>query len=467
KLNGVPGNANGIGARVKLYSGNVVQYQEQQIYKGFQGNVTEVLHFGLADSSVDSVQVEWPSGLSQMIISPQANQRLEVRIEDATVATPTKCAANPRFSLASQHQFVAPSEHFNDFKRQSQLLYSLSQTGPVFAKGDLNGDGEMDLISSTSNEQLWLVDGKKQVPTELDLPGVGTNISTLLCFDADGDGDLDLYVGKGGYGNFTEHDLALQDLVLINDGRENFRPSDLDILPERSTVTSVAVNWDYDGDGEDEIFVGGGYTPGRWPESAGSYLLTRSEGKLDVLEDAVLNTLERVKAAVVYDLDRDGRDELIVASEFDRIRVIGFEDGKLEDRSLEFLPEGKTGLWRSLLIEDLDGDGNPELLAGNWGLNSRLKMEPDIPVRLYFADFDQNGSVDPLMTFAVQGKESPFLSRDELAGQMYRKKATFPTHERFSTAGINEILTAEELSQAELLTAERLETQLFTLKNGK
>src|SRR5690606_41096400 len=124
-------------------------------------------------------------------------------------------------------------------------------------------------ISSTTNEQLWLVDGKKQVPTELDLPGVGTYISTLLCFDADGDGDLDLYVGKGGDGNFTEHDLALQDLVLINDGRENFRPSDLDILPERSTVTSVAVNWDYDGDGEDEIFVGGGYTPGRWPESAG------------------------------------------------------------------------------------------------------------------------------------------------------------------------------------------------------
>ncbi|HSF53720.1 MAG TPA: VCBS repeat-containing protein, partial [Algoriphagus sp.] len=128
---------------------------------------------------------------------------------------------------------------------------------------------------------------------------------------------------------------------------------------------------------------------------------------------------------------------------------------------------GKTGLWRSLLIEDLDGDGSPELLAGNWGLNSRLQTESDIPVRVYFADFDQNGSVDPLMTFPIQGKEYPFLSRDELAGQMYRKKALFAKHESFSTASISDILTQEELSNAEIITAEILETQLFSLKNGK
>jgi len=467
KLTGSQGNASGIGAKVKVYSGGDAQYQEQQIYKGFQGNVTEVLHFGLESNAIDSLTVEWPSGQRQLIISPKTDQRIELKIEDATSSIPIKFAANPRFSVASQYQFSAPAEEFNDFKRQSQLLYSLSQAGPFIATGDLTDDGETDLISSTSTGELLLIDGRKQEPKVLAVAGLGTNISALLSLDADGDGDLDIYVGKGGYGNLTEADPALQDQLLINNGKGNFGPSDLGTLLERFTATSVAVKWDYNGDGKDEIFVGGGYSPGRWPESAGSYLLAKREAKFEAVDDLILASLKRVKDAVAYDLDRDGKEELIVAAEFDKISVIGFKDGKLEDRTSVFFPEGKTGLWRSLLIEDLDGDGNPELLAGNWGLNSRLKTETDIPVRVYFADFDKNGSVDPLMTFAVQGMETPFLSRDELAGQMYRKKASFPTHEVFSTATIEEILTPEELPQAEILLAETLETQLFTLKAGR
>ena len=467
KLIGVQGNPSGIGAKIRMYSGGDIQYQEQQIYKGFQGNVTEILHFGLEGDTIDSLEVQWPSGLRQLIISPNTDQRIEVKIEDATAAALAKSAVIPRFSIASQYRFAVPAEQFNDFKRQSQLLYSLSQTGPFMTDGDLNGDGEIDLISSTSAGELLLIDGKKQEATKLDLTEMGTNISALLCLDADSDGDLDIYVGKGGYGNLADTDPGLQDLVLINDGRGNFRPSNVGVLPERLTVSSVAVNWDYDGDGKDDVFVGGGYTPGRWPESAGSYLLTKRESQFEAVDDLILASLKRVKDAVAYDLDGDGKDELIVAAEFDKIRIVGFKDGKLEDRSSEFFPEGKTGLWRSLLIEDLDGDGSPELLAGNWGLNSRLKTETDIPVRIYFADFDKNGSVDPLMTFAVQEKETPFFSRDELAGQMYRKKATFPTHEGFSTATIKEILSPEELSQAEILMAETLETQLFTLKAGR
>ncbi|GAA0880154.1 VCBS repeat-containing protein [Algoriphagus jejuensis] len=467
KLNGAEGNPSGIGAKIKVYSQGEVQYQEQQIYKGFQGNVTEVLHFGLERDTVDSMRIEWLSGEQQTLVSPKINQRLELNFQDAAPKTSANGETASRFEIASQNKFGPAVMEFNDFKRQSQLLYGLSQPGPVMAKGDVNGDGESDIIFTTYRGRFWLIDGKRQELLAFPLIEGTLTISALLCFDADGDGDLDIYLGKGGYGNLTDSDPALQDQLLINNGKGNFQPAEAGKLPRRLTATDVAVAWDHDGDGENEVFVGSGYTPGKWPESAGSYLLKKSGEKFELLEDPVLVDLKRVKAAVAYDLDGDGKGELIVASEFDRLRVISFENGKLEDRTLEFFADGKSGLWRCLLLEDLDGDGSPELLAGNWGLNSRLKTESNIPVRIYFTDFDANGSVDPLMTFPIQGKEAPFLSRDELAGQLYRKKALFPTHEGFSTATINEILTAEELSKAEILSAEILETQLFTLNNGK
>ncbi|MBN7810659.1 VCBS repeat-containing protein [Algoriphagus sp. H41] len=467
KLAGEKGNSSGVGAKLWLYSDGATQYQEQAIYRGFQGNVSEVLHFGLENPSIDSLRIQWPNGKVQMLRSPKADQRLTLRIEEANGTTLAKPSVSPRFQLVDEFPFGRIAERSNDFKRQSQLLYSLSRDGVFFGEGDLNGDGEADLAFATSRGHLMRFDGKSQKLLAFPLVDIPPNITALLCLDLDADGDLDLYLANGGYGNLSENDPALQDLALVNDGKGTLTAAPRGFLPESLTATSVAVAWDYDGDGREEIFLGGGYTPGRWPESAGSSLLKKSQSGFEIHADPILDSLKRVKDALVFDLDGDGVKELVVASEFDRLRVISAKDGKLVDRSSEFFPAGKTGLWRSLLLEDLDGDGSPELLAGNWGLNSRLRTEEEMPVRVYFADFDQNGSVDPLMTFPIQGKEVPFLSRDELAAQMYRKKALFPKHEGFASAGMADILTPEELSRAATLDAERLETQLFTLKNGR
>lgn len=468
KLIGSPENAAGIGAKIRLFSGQTIQYQQQQVYKGFQGNVTSVLHFGLDSAAIDSVRIDWPSGESQTVFSPKSNQRMELKLIDATGTQIRETPPKPNFRTFSTYQFDAKSTHFNDFKRQSQLLYSLSNAGPFLASGDLDGDGKNELISSSLGDELLIFEGVNslQKPSKR-IPIQGASLSSVLCIDADGDGDLDIYLGKGGYEDLSESDPRLQDQLLINDGEGNFELASETILPQKLISTSVVTSWDVDGDGQAEIFVGGGYTPGRWPESAGSYLLKWVGGKFELVENPLFEQLKRVKAAVVFDLDKDGQEELIIASEFGMISVLSSKAGAVIDRTLEFFPNGKTGLWRSLLIEDLDGDGSPEILAGNWGLNSRLKTEAEIPVRVYFADFDENGSVDPLMTFPVQGVEYPFLSRDELAGQLYRKKAQFDTYERFSKALITDVLNEAELSKATIITAETLETQLFTLKNGR
>ncbi len=468
KLIGSNSNRDGIGAKIRVFQGKTTHYQEQQIYKGFQGNVTSILHFGLENPIIDSLRIDWASGESQTIFSPTANQRIELKLEEAVISSSLRIENKPRFQASTEFLFDAPAEQFNDFKRQSQLLYSLSQSGPILANGDLDGDGLDELISSSFEDYLLIFDGSNPPTTAAKrIPIQGTGISSILVLDMQGDGDLDIFIGKGGYEDLTASDSRLQDQLLLNDGKGGFELAPEGFLPINLTNTSVAIAWDFDGDGQKEIFIGGGYVPGRWPESDGSYVLKSNGNQFQLVEEPLLKDLKRVKAAVSMDLDGDGVEELVVAAEYDRLRVFSSKNGKLEDKSDQYFPNGKTGMWRTLLLEDLDGDGSPELLAGNWGLNSRLKTTAEIPLRIYFADFDENGSVDPIVTFPIQGKEYPLLSRDELAGQLYRKKALFSDYESFSTAEISGILTIEELSKAEIIKAETLETELFSLKNGK
>lgn len=468
KLIGSASNRDGIGAKIRVFQGNTTHYQQQQIYKGFQGNVTSVLHFGLENPQIDSLRIDWPNGESQTIFSPASNQRIELKLVDAMEKTKSKSAEKARFEIASDIPFDPPIEQFNDFKRQSQLLYTLSNSGPVLASGDLDGDGLPELISSRFDKYLLVFDGtdhSAKASKRIPIPEIG--ISSILVIDVDGDGDLDIFLGNGGYEDLTAADPRLQDQLLLNDGKGGFELAPEGYLPVALMSTSIVLAWDSDGNGQKEIFIGGGFVPGRWPESDGSYVLKRIGNQFQIVAHPLLTDLKRVKAAVAIDLDGDGVEELIVAAEFDRLRVFSSKTEKLEDVSDTYFPEGKTGLWRSLMVEDLDGDGRPELLAGNWGLNSRLKTTDEVPLRMYFADFDENGSVDPIVTFPIQGKEYPLFSRDELAGQMYRKKALFSDYESFSTADISAILNKDELSKAEIISAETLETQLFTLKNGK
>lgn len=463
RLNGLAGNPDGVGAKVTVYQNGQINFQEQQIYKGYQGNVSAIMHFGLGEGKVDSIEVRWKNRKITRIKNPEVNQVLELIEADAVNEVSEENLKLYKFTQLGQYTISSKAVLPNDFKRQAQLLYSLSQEKVSLIEADLNGDGESEVIISNGTTVISVSKAGKatgkndyQIYTS-DSP----TITSITAFDADGDSDLDLYVAKGGYFDLEEGDSRQQDVLLINDGKGVFTESKMDfgILPSENVIA-----WDANGDGLDDLFVGAGYVPGRWPESVPSQVWIN--GGKGIFTPISLDNIARVKASQTYDLDKDGVDELIVASEFDRIRIINLTNGKVVDRSDEFLPEGKTGLWSSILIQDLDGDGHPELLAGNWGLNSRLKTDSNNPVRIYFEDFDTNGSIDPLMTFPVMGEEYPFFSRDELAAQLYKKKALFPTHEKFSKAKIQDILTPQELEKAKRVEVQTLETKMFTLMNG-
>ncbi|TXE03427.1 VCBS repeat-containing protein [Algoriphagus aquimarinus] len=463
RLKGLEGNSDGVGAKVSVYQNGQLNYQEQQIYKGYQGNVSAVLHFGLGEGKVDSLEVRWKNRKITRIKNPEVNQVLELIEADAVNEVSEENLKLYKFTQLGQYTNGSKAVLPNDFKRQSQLLYSLSQEKVSLIEADLNGDRESEVIIangttviSVSKEGISTGKNNYQIYTS-DSP----TITSITAFDADGDSDLDLYVAKGGYFDLDERDSRQQDVLLINDGKGVFTESKMDfgVLPSENVTA-----WDANGDGLDDLFVGSGYVPGRWPQSVPSQVWIN--GGKGVFTPISLENISRVKASQTYDLDQDGLDELIVASEFDRIRILSLIDGKIQDRSEEFLPGGKSGLWSSILIQDLDEDGNPELLSGNWGLNSRLQTDANNPVRIYFEDFDTNGSIDPLMTFPVMGEEYPFFSRDELAAQLYKKKALFPTHEKFSKAKIQDILTPQELEKARKIEVQTLETKMYTLRNG-
>ncbi|WP_339865584.1 VCBS repeat-containing protein [uncultured Algoriphagus sp.] len=463
KLKGLEGNQDGIGARVTVYQNGKLNYQEQQIYKGYQGNVSAILHFGLGNEKVDSIEVRWKNSKINRIKNADINQILEVSEADAEIEYRIEAKTEPYFVALGEFLIDKKVTLPNDYKRQSQLLYSLSESKVSMLEADLNSDGVKEIIVSDGSSIKSYpreVGGYKE-KFELLYSSENPAITSMVALDTDGDSDLDLYVAKGGYFDLEISDSRQKDVLLINKGNGVFTESSFDF---GTFPTEFVSSWDANGDGLDDLFVGAGYIPGRWPESVSSQVwINKGDGTFSPIS---LDTISRVKASQSYDLDQDGLDELIVASEFDRIRILNFKEGKVVDRSEEFLPGGETGLWSAILIQDLDGDGRPEMIAGNWGLNSRLQTDDNNPVRIYFEDFDNNGSVDPLMTFPVMGEEFPFFSRDELAAQMYKKKAMFPSHKSFSKARIQDILTADELEKANKVEAQNLETKMFSLKNG-
>jgi hypothetical protein len=463
RLKGLAGNPDGVGAQVTVYQNGQSNYQEQQIYKGYQGNVSAVMHFGLGEDKIDSIEVRWKNSKINRIKNPAINQLLNFSEADAEIENRTEYKVKPYFTALGKYLIDNNSVLPTDFKRQSQLLYSLSEYKVSIIGADLNGDGVAEIVISDGSavKSFAKQAGGFKDNYELLYSSNDPTITSIAALDVDADADLDVYVAKGGYFDLIEGDARGKDVLLINDGSGGYSESKMDFGVFLSEHVS---RWDANGDGLADLFVGSGYVAGRWPESVSSQVwINKGDGTFTHIS---LDNVSRVKGSQSYDLDQDGLDELIIASEFDRIRVLNLVDGKVVDCSEEFFPGGKSGLWSSILIQDLDEDGNPELIVGNWGLNSRLQTDDNNPVRIYFEDFDSNGSIDPMMTFPVMGEEYPFFSRDELAVQMYKKKALFPTNEDFSNAKIQDILTTEELKIAQVLEAQSLETKMYTFKNG-
>lgn len=513
-LQGKGGNTKAVGAKVYVYAGGMMQYEELDPNRGYLSCVSTVLHFGFGSlQHIDSIRIIWPDQATQLLTNVGVNQLLTIR-EDSIGAAHTGLAAaggrspvgtggtsadtHPLFSKAAgvlDYTHQALSE--NDFKRQLLMLFMYSKTGPVIARGDINKDGLEDLFISGDKDQpgrIYLQQaGTSQTRGEqpgqqpaggktsggpegaiyLPVPGLSIGdenssaISAAAFFDANGDGWPDLYLAKGGYSLWEPGSPALQDELYLNDGKGNLSPAK-GALPDLSACSKSCVRpCDYDGDGDMDLFVGGRVIPGKYPLTPTSYLLTNDgKGHFTVTDIPFFQT-GMVTDAQWVDLDQDGRKDLVLCGEFMPIMVFMNTPRGFVDKTGEYFEKPLNGFWSCLTLADIDGDGKEDLIAGNLGLNTQIQTSDKEPAELIYADFDKNGSIDPFFNFYIQGKSYPFVSRDELNEQIYPMRKKFGSYRDYSNATMTDIFSKEELAKAGRLIINETRTVCLLRRGGK
>ncbi|MBK8565749.1 MAG: VCBS repeat-containing protein [Saprospiraceae bacterium] len=478
-LKGEGMNTQGIGAKVSVFADKKQFFAEQNPARGYLSAVSPILQFGLGNlSAIDSLIITWPSGKQEKQTDITINSNLILEERNAQLAKPIKAKYTPLFTpIKSPIDYTNPPTASRDFDRQKLLIGELSTHGPCMAKGDLNGDGLEDIFIGGAAGQAASVyfQGKNGQFTKANIPAFEADKASedadAALFDADGDGDLDIYVASGGYHQFQPDDAALQDRLYLNDGKSVFTKN-TNALPKMTASKGCVAVGDVNGDGHPDLFVGGWVVPGRYPEAPASYLLV-NDGKGNFTDQTKALAPELAQPGMVcdaawVDLNQDGKQDLVTVGEWMPMAAYLNEGGKLRPATEQVFGKAYNGLWSCIEVADLNKDGRPDFIVGNLGTNTQIKATDSEPAELYYADFDENGAVDPILCTYIQGKSYPYLTRDELVQQLPKFKKRFTDFKRYAGVSTEELFSEGELKKANRLTVNYLETMLFLSDiNGK
>ncbi|GJM29175.1 MAG: hypothetical protein DHS20C17_18100 [Cyclobacteriaceae bacterium] len=461
KLAGSPMNTGGLGSLIRLYYGDQQQVHEHFPVRGFQSTVDAKIHFGLGSvEEIDSLYIRWPDGKEQMLYQVKTTEEITLKYtEGGTIDYRQDQVKKGEkwFKEVSEAKGLLFSHHereFVDFLIQPLITHQYSKEGPGIAVGDMNGDGLEDFFVGNGNSYaatIFLQD-HTGVFNSNPLPG-NQNYEDMgaLLFDADSDGDQDLFVVSGGTGLPAGNELY-RDRIYINDGKGGFT-MDEEALPDLRVCGSKVSAGDYDRDGDLDLFVCGRVDLENYPIPPRSYLLRNdSKGQEVRFTDVSAEVLGPdqgqiglISDALWTDFNLDGWVDLVLVGEWMPITFLQNNNGQFTDVTSSTGLAGFTGWWNSIVGADIDKDGDTDYVAGNLGLNSRFKASQDEPVQIFAGDFDRNGALDPIASYFVQGTNYPIHNRDLLIKQLPVLRKNMIFYEEFARSDLYQIFPNEAL----------------------
>jgi hypothetical protein len=473
-LIGKPPNTRAIGAQMILKKGDQKWYRELQPVRGFQSSVAPCLHVGLGGiSEVDSLKLRWPDGKVTIKTNIKADQLLTLNEKNAQDVERTidhqKNKNNTilkRATLPEGLKWKHKEDHFNEFKRNPLLFQMRSTEGPKACTGDLNGDGLEDFYVGGAKNQpgaLFLQNNDGSFRRSNQSVFAEDKISEdsgCAFLDANGDGYMDLYVASGS-NEFPVSSSALADRLYLNDGNGHLHRARKQILPAgRYESTGVVKAADYDGDEDKDLFVGIRLHPFEYGKRVNGYIL-RNDGNghfTNVTPKIApgLMHLGMITAALWTDYDHDGDLDLLIAGEWMPLTLFRNDNGKFVKVIDKAGLKNTNGWWHSLAEVDLNKDGCPDYIAGNYGLNSRFKASKKYPIQLYYGDFNHNGIPDQIITHYKNGKEYPVALQHVLLSVFPRLRSKYPTHDSFKDQTVQQIFSQKSLNKAKKMEVMQL-----------
>ena len=472
RLKGAGKNRAAIGAGVTLYSGGKINYQELVPMRGFKSSVDNRLHFGLgASQGIDSLVVNWPDGKCTVLHDVAVNQFLILDQKETIKRCLNIQEKQPSSVFQKMEQikgldFTHRENDFVDFDRDRLLFQMLSNEGPHMAVGDVNGDGRDDVYvcgAKDSPGALFVQDGqghfKKTNVTLFEADKISEDTDCAL-FDADGDGDLDLYVTSGG-NEFPLSSSALLDRLYINDGRGRFSKSQ-QMLPVTGYETSSCVQpADFDNDGDMDLFVGIRLHPFLYGIPVNGYLLENDgHGNFSNVSGKRapgLMEIGMITDMTWADVDNDGDPDMVIVGDWMPVKIFINDHGIFTDASERFGLSNTEGWWNVIIAKDLNGDGNVDFVLGNHGLNSHFKASAKQPVTMFVNDFDLNGSIEQIICTYNGEKSYPVVMKDDLVKQIPALERKYAKFEDYKEQTIEDVFSNEVLQRAVKLNARVLE----------